>query len=283
MPIDITNIQMIYNKNLFKKAGLDPEIPPDTWQKFIEYGKKLQDAGIKVFVSGFGETWLIESFAMNYAFNIMGEEKVMNTFRGKVPYTDPDWIKVFNLFKEMAEKELITDDSVTMINKVAEQTFANERAAFSFNGSWCVNVYKGMNPNLSYSPMLPPSIGKYPMVVWGGAGSSFVVNDKSSMKEEAIEFLRWLTDEKQQVFLAERTLNLPSNKKSLDSIKDEVLVKFASGMYHTTHPNIWPLTENPQVREVMNKGIQRILIGEITPAQLAKQIQNKKDDVKSKR
>src|SRR5438552_11546331 len=32
---------------------------------------------------------------------------------------------------------------VTMINKSAEQTFANGKAAFAFNGSWCVNVYRG--------------------------------------------------------------------------------------------------------------------------------------------
>ena len=36
------------------------------------------------------------------------------------------------------------------------QLFANNRALFAFNGSWCVNVYKGMNPDLEYGAMLPP-------------------------------------------------------------------------------------------------------------------------------
>ena len=84
VPIDITNIQMLYNKKIFEKSGLDPASPPVSWDEFIEYSRKIKAAGFEVFVSGFGETWLIESFALNYAVNIMGLEKVMDTFKGKV-------------------------------------------------------------------------------------------------------------------------------------------------------------------------------------------------------
>ena len=28
----------------------------------------------------------------------------MATFRGEVPYTDPDWIKVFHVFSELRDK-----------------------------------------------------------------------------------------------------------------------------------------------------------------------------------
>ena len=51
-PIDVTNIQVLYNKALFRKAGLDPDKPPSTWKEFIRAGEKLRAAGISVLVSG---------------------------------------------------------------------------------------------------------------------------------------------------------------------------------------------------------------------------------------
>lgn len=278
VPLDVTNIQMLYNKKLFKKAGLDPESPPQIWEDFIEASRLIKEAGIQNLVSGWGEVWLIDCLASNYAFNIMGEDKVLDTIRGKVPYTDPDWIKVLTLFKEMADKDVLARGVVTMVNKTAEQLFANEKAAFAFNGSWCVNVYSGMNPNLDYGAMLPPKVCRnMPMYIWGGAGSSFMVNPKSTHREEAIEFLKWLTEDKQQLFLSKETKNLPSNKNCLKDISP-VLAQFADDMDVITHPRIWPVTESPVVTETLDKGIQSIIIGEKTPEEVARDVQKKKQE-----
>ncbi len=277
VPIDVTNIQMVYNKKLFRKAGLDPENPPKTWVEFIEAGKKLKKAGIDGFVSGWGEIWMIESLALDWAMNLMGEEKVLATFRGEIPYTDREWVKVFSLFKEMEDTGMLYDGIVIMVNKTAERLFATEKVAMAFNGSWCVNVYKEMNPELEYGVFPPPAISEEnPMRIWGGAGSSFVVNGKSPKSKEAVEFLKWLTAVPQQAFLSEKTLNLPANKESLGVISP-VLAAFADDMDIVTHPNIWPVTEQPLVREAIDKGIQLIIAGEKTPKQVAKDIQETKD------
>ncbi len=271
VPIDVTNIQMLYNKTLLEKAGIKKA--PKTFDEFIAAIEALKRIGVQGLVSGWGELWMIDCFASNYAFNIMGEEKVMKTFKGEVPYTDPDWIKVFTIFKTLREKGGFIEGIVTKPNKDAEQDFALERAAFTFNGSWGVNVYKDMNPNLQYGTMLPPAINMVsPMRIWGGAGSSFVINNASSKKDKAIAFLKWLTAPEQQAFLAEKTKNLPSSRKALSSIP-EVLATFASGMDNTTHPTIWELNEKPLVQEKYLKGIQSIIIGEKTPEQVAKEVQ----------
>ncbi len=273
VPLDTTTIQMVYNRNLYEKAGLDPNKPPVTWEDFIGHNTVLREAGIDGFVGGFGEIWMLDALASNFAMNIMGEEKFFDTYRGKVPYTDPDWIKVFSLFKQMADQKVMVEGAVTMVNKSAEQAFANERAAYAFNGSWCVNVYKGMNPKLQYSPILPPVVNSAnPMRIWGGAGTSLMVNDKSPRKEVAIQFLKWLTAENQQAFLAEKTENLPSNKNSLSKIS-AVLAQFVDDMDNATHPNVYPIHELPPVSEAFSKGIQSILIGEKTPEEIAAEVQ----------
>ena len=271
VPIDVTNIQMLYNKKLLQKAGI--EKPPKTFAEFIEAIEALNRVGVSGLVSGWGELWMADCFASNYAFNILGEEKVLDTFRGKVPYTDPDWIKVFQIFATLRDRKALIDGIVTKANKFAEQDFALERAAFAFNGSWCVNVYNDMNPDLEYGAMLPPAVeSRHPMRIWGGAGSSFVVNNSSTRKGKAIAFLKWLSAKEQQVYLSQETKNLPSNRYALTDIP-EVLSEFARAMDATTHPTIWPLNEEPLVVEAFDKGLQSILIGEKTPQQVAEEVQ----------
>lgn len=282
VPIDVTNIQMLYNKDLFKQAGLDPSRPPKTWPEFIDAWHKLKTANIPGMVSGWGETWMIGCFANNYAFNVMGEKKLLDTFRGKVSYTDPDWVRVLGLFDEIRQENLLVSGVITMNNKTAEQTFANGKAAFAFNGSWCVNVYKGMNPQLSYGVMLPPRItDNYPLQIWGGAGSSFMVNAKSTKRDAAVKFLEWLSGEGPQAYLSKETKNLPANRTSIGDIPP-VLAAFASQMDATTHPSQWPVSENPIVSEALSKGIQSILIGEKTPAQVAEELETLKAQHTSK-
>jgi ABC-type glycerol-3-phosphate transport system substrate-binding protein len=271
VPLDVTNLQMLYNKRLLKIAGYDR--PPKTFQEFIEVSRALKRVGIPVMVSGWGELWMADCFASNYAFNIMGEDKVMATYRGKVPYTDPDWIKVFTIFKDLTDYNMLIEGIITKPNKEAEQDFALERAAFAFNGSWSVNVYSEMNPDLDYGVMLPPPISSdFPLKIWGGAVSSFVVNNNTPRKEKAVAFLKWLTDKEQQEYLAKTTRNLPSNHDALPAIP-KILEEFARGMNHATHPTIWKLNEQPLVTERYTKGLQSIILGKKTPEQVAREVQ----------
>lgn len=277
VPIDIMTIQMIYNKDLFKRLGLDPASPPRSFAEFTGLGSKIRAAGLQGLVSGWAEPWMANCLASNFAFNIMGQDKVLATIRGEVPYTDPDWVRVLALFREMRESGLVSAEIVTMLNKTAEQLFANEKAVFAFNGSWCVNVYKAMNPGLDYAVMLPPRASdKFPMTIWGGAGSSFMVNPASDKRQAAVEFLRWLSGTGQQAYLAEATNNLPANKQSLRGIPGQ-LAGFFRAMEHSTHPNAWDISEFPVVTGALGRGIQLIILGEKSPEQVAAAVQQVKE------
>jgi multiple sugar transport system substrate-binding protein len=45
LPFNAEGSVLIYNKNLFKKAGLDPEKPPTNWTEMYEYVKKITALG----------------------------------------------------------------------------------------------------------------------------------------------------------------------------------------------------------------------------------------------
>jgi ABC-type glycerol-3-phosphate transport system substrate-binding protein len=280
VPIDIMTIQMVYNRALLKQLGSQP---PQNFAEFLEMGKKIKAAKLQGLVSGWGEPWMVDCLANNFAFNLMGKDKVLATLRGEVSYTDPDWIQVLSFFKQMREAGVLADGVVTMLNKTAEQLFASGKAVFAFNGSWCVNVYKGMNAELDYAGMLPPKVSdKFPISVRGGAGSSFMVNAASKNKAAAVKFLQWLTDAEQQTYLAEATNNLPANKESLGRIP-AALNGFFRAMAYSTHPNIWGVSEFPAVVEAWGRGIQAIILGEKTPEEVAAEVQKIKERELAKR
>ncbi len=282
VPIDVMNIQMFYNKKLLATLGLDPEKPPSTWLELMGMAKLAKDKGLIGFVSGWAELWLIDCFATNYAIHLMGMKKVEATYRGDIPYTDPDWVRVLKLFAEMRDSELLADGIVTMVNKRAEQFFANEQAVFAFNGTWGVNVYQSMNPTLEYGVAMPPRLKERPMVTWGGAGSSFFVNAKSPRNTEAIAFLQWFTAEPQQRYLLETTHNIPANRLAAADLPP-ALAAFAGQMDATVHPRLFSVQEHSAVIEAFDKGIQTIIIGEATPEQVAKQVQDVKQREASRR
>ncbi len=276
VPLDVMNIQLFYNKRLLAKLGWDPESPPATWEDFLRVGQRAKEQGLLGFVSGWAELWLIDCFATNYAVHLMGMKKVEATFRGKVPYTDEGWVTVLQLFEQLRDSRLPAEGVVTMVNKRAEQLFANEHAVFAFNGTWGVNVYHSMNPNLDYGVMMPPPVRRdRPMVTWGGAGSSFMVNAKSPRVQEAGAFLQWLTAEEQQRFLLETTHNVPANQLAAANLSGP-LAQFVDDMDSIIHPRLFKVQERPTVIESFDKGIQSILIGEATPMQVAQAVQELK-------
>jgi ABC-type glycerol-3-phosphate transport system substrate-binding protein len=277
VPIDVMTIQMVYNRSLLRQLGLDPDKPPQTFEEFVGLGPKIKDAGIQGLVSGWGETWLLHCLANNFAFNIMGEDKVLATIRGEVPYTDPDWVAVLGLFQRMRDSGVLANGVVTMINKNAEQLFANGKALFAFDGSWCVNIYGVMNPGLDYGVMLPPRASdRYPMSIWGGAGSSLMVNARCRHPEAAIAFLAWLTAREQQIYLAGSTSGIPANRDCLAAVSDG-RAPFVRGLAHSTHPYLWDASEYPQVVEALGRGIQSIIIKEKTPEQVAADVRRVKE------
>ena len=41
LPMEATNLALLYNKDMFRAAGLDPKKPPKSWDQLVKYAKKL--------------------------------------------------------------------------------------------------------------------------------------------------------------------------------------------------------------------------------------------------
>jgi sn-glycerol 3-phosphate transport system substrate-binding protein len=59
MPLNSSTPVLYFNKDAFKKAGLDPAKPPRTWPEMGEYGKKIQAAGYPCGFSAQWQQWIL--------------------------------------------------------------------------------------------------------------------------------------------------------------------------------------------------------------------------------
>src|SRR5690606_32420222 len=64
MPFNSSTPVFYYNKDACKKAGLDPENPPKTWEELAEAGRKLKSAGMECgYTTGYPSWVQLETFS----------------------------------------------------------------------------------------------------------------------------------------------------------------------------------------------------------------------------
>ncbi|MCP5264487.1 MAG: sn-glycerol-3-phosphate ABC transporter substrate-binding protein UgpB [Burkholderiaceae bacterium] len=94
MPFNSSTPVLYYNKNQFKKAGLDPEKPPKTWPELGEFAKKLQAAGVKCGLTTGWQSWVqIENFSAWHNVPIATRENGFGGLDTKFTFNSPLHVK----------------------------------------------------------------------------------------------------------------------------------------------------------------------------------------------
>jgi ABC-type glycerol-3-phosphate transport system substrate-binding protein len=120
----------IYNKDLFEKAGLDPESPPETWDAFLAACDKLKAAGISPVGGGIQDGYWGEWFFGHSMAQIVDSPgQAVELFTGERDFTDPKyfepWTRLEALKKagflnpEMSSTELYPGIDLIVAGKVA--------------------------------------------------------------------------------------------------------------------------------------------------------------------
>lgn len=79
IPHHVNVYAMVYNRDMFEKAGIDPNKPPKTWEEFLSYSKKLtnppEQYGFGLMGAAGSAVWLnILPFVYQNKGNILNEE-----------------------------------------------------------------------------------------------------------------------------------------------------------------------------------------------------------------
>ena len=146
VPFQTTTVGLIYNKDLFKAAGIVDEngeaMPPKTWDEMREYAKKITDAEKKVYGFAFPLKW---ASAFNWDLrkpwgaSLENATSIFNYSTGKFD---------FQAFKPAMEWLLAVKEDGSCFpgaegldNDAARAQFAEGRVGMMIGASWDVGVF----------------------------------------------------------------------------------------------------------------------------------------------
>ncbi|MHC1683614.1 MAG: ABC transporter substrate-binding protein [Clostridiaceae bacterium] len=216
MPFNQEGYGFIYNKNIFKKAGIDPA----TIKTYADLEKAVQaldvkknDLGIEsVFALPGKETWVTGLHLSNVAFSNELKDPV-STFNAKtIDFKYNEGLKkLFDLQIQYGVKPDGTNKSINSVDysTSVEQKFALGKVAIIQQGNWVYGSVEGVDKDLA------ENIGILPMTIDGAKEGSIPVGvpmywsvnstKDDETKKAAKDFLNWLytSDEGKEMIVNE--------------------------------------------------------------------------------
>ncbi|NOX97545.1 MAG: extracellular solute-binding protein, partial [Nitrospirae bacterium] len=211
----IIPLGIFYNKDMFKKAGLDPEKPPRNLEEFIKYGKKLTkdtDGDGKIDQWGFmndiwseGKVWLWESILVQNGGSLLNAEKTKAAFNNKAG------VDALNIMLDFSRKDKIAPPGVSD----AGAAFLARKVAMHIGGIWIVPAFKDKLP-LGTGPL--PQFGSQRPAAWSSLDFYLFPKHKRKDKERwkaTMTYTQWVAGPEGQKFYAQ--MFLPARLDMLNS------------------------------------------------------------------
>ncbi|MEK4004295.1 ABC transporter substrate-binding protein [Paenibacillus sp. FSL H3-0333] len=208
MPMNVEGYGLIYNKDLFAKAGITEE--PKTLPQLKDAVAKLKTAGITPFEAT-NEWWSMGIHLVNVGMAHQPDPKQFiddvkagkQTIKGNAVFKQ--WLDLVDVIFDNAQDNKMTTDYAT---QVAE--FASGKAAMMLQGNWTQGDIDKIDPALNLG-LLPLPINNEEGTILVGVPNSYIVNSKSAHPEEAKAFLNWMvSSETGQKYLTKEFKFIPA-------------------------------------------------------------------------
>ena len=191
--------RLIYNKDVFEKAGLDPEAPPKSMEELREYAKiiteKLSSEGVYGFAMNLKNSYsalyrsLDEVARLSDMFYYDFEE-------GK--YNFDEYAKIAQVFADTYQDGSFFPGCESLDIDPLRAQFALGNIGMYMSGYWEVAVYDSQFPTEQNwaASVLPTYDGVVDGVnTMNSAGRSFVISSQTKHPKEAYEFMKFMTSD----------------------------------------------------------------------------------------
>ena len=269
---------LYYNKDIFKKAGLDENTPPKTWNEVWDDAKKIKESGAAA--CGYTSTWLtwihLENFA---AWNDVPWATNQNGLAGGTPELKINAPIYVNHFQALAD--LARDGTFKYGGRTSEakQIFlAGECGIMTESSGGLGDIVKsGMNYGIGQLPYDSDAKGAPQNTTPGGA-SLWVMGGKSDEEYKGVAaFFTYLSKTEVQQYLHEKSGYLPVTLEAYEATKKsgfydknpgrETPILQMMGKAPTDNSKGVRLPNLPQVRDIQNEEFEKMLAGQETAQQ----------------
>ena len=200
---------LIWNKDLFKKAGLDPEKPPVTLDQIHEYAKKIHAIAPDVYGFYFSGSCPGCNIFTTSPLMVASGAHILPANADEEPLDGPGVKEVLQLFHDMWAEGLIPKSAQADAGTNFSATFETGKIGIQGSGGFIISDLRREVPNLDFGVTFLPGAKE-------GQASSFVGGDVvaipkgSKHADIALQFIKWeLTDEAQLEGLAKNNI-IPS-------------------------------------------------------------------------
>ncbi|MBA2872700.1 multiple sugar transport system substrate-binding protein [Anoxybacillus calidus] len=249
-PKDYSTLALLYNKKMFKEAGVEV---PKTWDELREVAKKLTK-GTEVYGLGVNP----ELARLYHIAESKGGKVVTNN---KASFADPKVVEALQPIVDMHLK----DKSAAQPNEVGAgwggEMFGQGKAAMVIEGNWAIPFLQDTFPNLEYGTAEVPTIdGKKATMAYTVA---YVMNKDSNKKEAAWKLISYLTGKEGMKTWTSKGYALPTRKSvaaELGYDKDELRAPLVAGASYAT---VWQQGTNlPIIVNNFNNQFVSAFLGE---------------------
>ncbi len=252
---------MLYNKDMFKAAGLDPEKPPQTWNELIDAAKKLtHDDQYGFAITGGGEFGNTVFRSLPFIWENGGS--IISEDMTKATVNEPAAVEAVKFYTDMLVTYHVSPPSTLQNDGTANRhLFASGKAAMYEAGQFDLPAVKQENPKLNIGAMMMvhPD-GKDPASILGGW--SFVIPKDAPNAAGAKKLIKFLAEPEN---MAEMTYTFPARKSamSMPQFQNPELKVFKDMLpYARTLP---PQKNWIQITQAYFNGVQSVLTGDATP------------------
>ncbi|WP_273322543.1 ABC transporter substrate-binding protein [Vallitalea guaymasensis] len=270
VPIEAGTLYLIYNKDMFKEAGIDN--PPTTWEELYDISKKLSDGdryGVWLPIApNERTTWTFETFLWQNG------QDVLNAEGNNIGFNNEKGLEALEFYTKMI-KDGYAPTAVgqdPFIDKQVAMVYATQGAANAYINKYEMNVGVAMLP------------GKDKLATGLGSNHYFMFKSDDKVQQETLKFIKYMTTGENHAEWAIKAGYLPVSNSARESDKykqfgeeNPHMIEAAKALtYGVARP---PIEEYPKLSTAISETIEKIAIGDMTPEKGMKQIQDEANKI----
>jgi len=280
MPFNSSTPILYYNKNVFEKAGLDPNQPPKTWEEVESFSKKIMESGAAK--CGFTTGWIswiqLENFSAWHNQPIGTKENGFGGMDAELVVNGPLQVRHWENLKKWQEAGLFQYGGPVGGNDAPPKFYSQECAIYMNSSASRAGVVANAKDFTVGYGMLPHYADTQPQNSIIGGATLWTLKGRPDAEYKAVgSFFTYLSSPETQAGWHQETGYLPITQAAYDLSKSQGFYEKNPG----TDVSIRQITLNPptvnskglrfgnyvQIRTVIDEEFEQLLGGKKTAQQ----------------